>query len=63
MISSHVTYQVSRARMDDLRSQADEGRRARRDADASRPATRSERRQHGGSQPLRALTTLRLRRA
>ena len=63
MISTHVTYEVGRARIDDLRFQADERRRARREPDGSRAAARTQQPRHRGPQPLRALGTLRLRRA
>jgi len=63
MINSHVTYEVSRARIDDLRSEADERRRARREPEAARPAIRIEQRQQRSRQPLGTLGTLRLRRA
>ncbi len=63
MISSHVMNEVARARIDDLRSQADERRRARREPHDSRPAARIEQRQHPSRQPLRALGMLTLRRA
>jgi hypothetical protein len=63
MISSHVTYEVGRARIDDLRSQADESRRARREPDGSRLAPGTGQRKHGSREPRRALGTLRLRRA
>ncbi|HEX4280590.1 MAG TPA: hypothetical protein VHZ27_07460 [Solirubrobacteraceae bacterium] len=63
MISSHVTYEVGRARIDDLRSEADESRRGRREPDDSRPAARMERWRHRSRQQRRALGTLRLRRA
>jgi len=62
MISGQITYEVGRARIDDLRSQADKSRRARRESDASRRA-RIERRGHRSRQPLLALGALRLRRA
>lgn len=60
MINSHVTYEVGRARIDDLRAQADERRRVRRESDGSR---RIGRRRHPSRQPLRALGMLTLRRA
>jgi hypothetical protein len=60
MISSHVTYEVGRARIDDLRSQADERRRAVREPEAPLQAARVGQRRHRSSQPLHAL---RLRRA
>jgi len=63
MISSHITYEVGRARIDDLRSQADEHRRARREAAASRSAARIGQRPQRSRQPLHALGALRLRRA
>jgi len=62
MISSQITYEVGRARIADLRSQADESRRARRESDASRRA-RIARGGHRSRQPLHALGALRLRRA
>jgi hypothetical protein len=61
MISSHVTYELGRTRIDDLRSRADESRRASRESDAPRRAKRTERRQ--SRQPLHAFGALRLRRA
>jgi hypothetical protein len=63
MISSHVTFEVGRARIDDLRSQADETRRARREPGGARGAERIGQRQHRSRRPLLALGTLRLRRA
>ena len=63
MISSDVTYAVGRARIDDLRFQADESRRARHAMDGSRPSARIEQRRHRSRQPLHALSALRLRRA
>jgi len=63
MINSDVTYEVGRARIDDLRSEADERRRARREPEAARTAIRIEQRQQRSRQPLRTVVTLRLRRA
>ena len=63
MISSHVTYEVGRARIDDLRSEADERRRARREPDAPRPVARIGERRERSRQSLHALGMLRLRRA
>jgi hypothetical protein len=63
MVSSHVTYDVGRARIDDLRSEADERRRARGEPDAPRPVARIGERRERSRQSLHALGMLRLRRA
>jgi len=60
MISSHVTYEVGRARIEELRLEADERRRARRESDASRSTRRAARGRHLGPRPT---GVLRLRRA
>lgn len=63
MLSTHITYEVTRARIGDLRLQADERRRARPEPQNPDRPPRSEHRPHRSGQPLRAFGALRLRRA
>jgi hypothetical protein len=63
MLSSNISYEVSRTRINDLRSEAGDRRRARTERDDSSRAARAAQRQRPSRQSRRALRVLTLRRA